>query len=120
MTSQPTDQHLIEYLFDHHRSQRSTHGRVRAEVPPPCSTQTAHAGLSADTAGKRLQRMGGAIGLRDEHRTTASGDIARLQSGTNVVPPLLTGRIALPSRSSEYGGSVLCPMGGARSPTRCW
>jgi hypothetical protein len=42
--------------------------------------------------------MGGAIGLRDEHRTTVSGDTARLQFGASVAPPSLTGRIACPLR----------------------
>jgi len=96
MTSQPTGQRLIEYPFDHHRSSRPTHGRVRAEVPMPCRTQRQRVLALPPTPLASDSNAWTPSALRDEHRTTVSGDTARLQSGTNVAPPSLTGRISCP------------------------
>jgi hypothetical protein len=51
--------------------------------------------------------MGAAIGLRDKHRITVSGDMARPQSGTIVAPPALTRRKPCPAGDPDCTAEVV-------------
>jgi hypothetical protein len=94
MTSQPTDQHLIEYLFDHHRSLvHHAWPRPWQSAPLPCGTQMPSVLAFPPTPLASDSNAWAPSALRGEHRTTVSSDMARLQSGTSVAPPSLTGRI---------------------------